>query len=122
MFKNEVSMSIDEQIREQAQRLFAQRVYFVAHITVFLTLLILSEGRIARLGVIFAAWAMMVLGHIVFLALYENREAIIRQSYEKRKREQETHNFAPDDVFYEIGSDGELIPEEDENSQRQQRR
>ena len=108
-----------ELIREQAQRLFAQRVYILAHMTIFLALMVITSGRLARLGVVFAAWVIVLFGHFIFYSLYEQRESVIRRSYEKRKRLEQNHNLAEDDVFYDIGEDGELIYEDDDVHRQQ---
>lgn len=111
---------LDSLFREQAQRLFAQRVYLVVHLTIFAVVIILSEGRIVRFELMFAAWAVVMLAHFVFLALYEQREAVIRQGYHKRKLREQSQNDSAEDVFYEVGDDGELVstPEDPEHKSR----
>ncbi len=100
---------LDSLFREQAQRLFAQRVYLVVHLTIFAVAIILSEGRIVKFEFMFAAWAVVMLAHFVFLALYEQREAVIRQGYHKRKLREQSQNDSAEDVFYEVGDDGEMV-------------
>ncbi|MEQ8676419.1 MAG: hypothetical protein RLP44_04830 [Aggregatilineales bacterium] len=112
MANHQSSSSVDDLdtlIRKQAQRLFVQRVYLVAHLALFIVVIILSRGRIIRFELLFAAWAVIMLAHFAFLALYEQREAVMRQGYKKRKREEQTQNDSAEDVFYDIGDDGELV-------------
>lgn len=111
---------LDSLFREQAQRLFAQRVYLVVHLTIFAVIIILSRGRIVKFEFMFAAWAVVMLAHFVFLALYEQREAVIRQGYHKRKLREQSQNDSAEDVFYEVGDDGELVstPHDSEHKSR----
>lgn len=104
-----------ELMTAQAQRLFAQRIYFATHIIIFLAALALTRGRLLRVGVIFIIWVMLLLLHAVYFALNENREAMLRRTYQTMTTDEDpfdevTHEELDDEQnYYTIGADGELV-------------
>jgi len=102
---------------EQAQRLFVQRVYIVTHVIAFILALVLTRGKVARLGILFVIWVAVFMLHVVYFALYENREAVLRRNYEDDYSDNTLKGKNDDseaDGYYTLGTDGELIPLDDE--------
>ena len=107
---------------QQAQRLFVQRLYIATHLILFVLALVLSRGRVARLGILFAVWVALLLLHAVYYALYENREAVLRRNYQSMDDNEyvstendevvqpDVDNEKQKDGYYTVGTDGELIP------------
>ena len=101
---------------EQAQRLFVQRVYIATHLIAFILALVLTRGKIARLGIVFVIWIAVFMLHAVYFALYENREAVLRRNYEDdyNATVKGKNDDSEADSYYTLGTDGELIPLDDE--------
>lgn len=101
---------------EQAQRLFVQRVYIVTHIVAFILAIVLTRGKVAGLGILFVIWTAVFMLHAVYFALYENREAVLRRNYEDdyNATVKGKNDDSETDGYYTLGTDGELIPLDDE--------
>lgn len=118
--------------QEQAKKLFRRRLLYALHIIAFIGVMVLTRGRLVRYLPVLEIWALLILAHTVYLALYESFAGRLRKSadaraarareeraatrmavdadddeIEKTKREDEARGG---DGYFTLGSDGELIP------------
>lgn len=99
-------------LQRQAQKLYAQRVYFAVHSALFIVVMLLTEGAMFRRGrLLLAAWIVLVMLHGIILALYENRESVLRKAYRDRVAAQQEEKPKRDEGGFVAGldADGELI-------------
>lgn len=99
-------------LQRQAQKLYTQRVYFAVHSALFIIVMLLTEGAMFRRGrLLLAAWIVLVMLHGIILALYENRESVLRKAYRDRVAAQAAEKPKRDDgsFAFDLDDDGELI-------------